>query len=85
MGLTQTYLSYLECPVCDNHFDPAAVAVTDHAIMQAQIQMAELEGIFAAPESAAALAGLKVLLHDGKVVPSERVVVFNTATGLKYT
>lgn len=62
-----------------------AVAVSDQAIMQAQDQLAELEGIFAAPESAAALAGLRVLLHDGKVDPSERVVVFNTVSGLKYT
>lgn len=62
-----------------------AVAVSDQAIMQAQDQLAQLEGIFGGPETAASLAGLKVLLHDELIDPSERVVVFNTATGLKYT
>jgi threonine synthase len=62
-----------------------AVAVSDQAIMRAQDQLAGLEGIFASPESAAALAGLKVLIHDDQIDPSERVVIFNTATGLKYT
>lgn len=62
-----------------------AVAVSDQAIIRAQDQLAGLEGIFASPESAASLAGLKVLIHDEQINPSERVVIFNTAAGLKYT
>jgi threonine synthase len=62
----------------------AAVAVSDAGILAAQRQLAEAEGIFAAPEGAATLAGLARLAADGWVQPGERVVLFNTGTGLKY-
>jgi threonine synthase len=42
------------------------------------------EGIFAAPEGAACLPALKALLASGDVDPGERVVLFNTGSGLKY-
>jgi len=38
----------------------------------------------AAPEGGAALAGLRVLAARGEVGPGDRVVVFNTGSGLKY-
>ncbi len=61
-----------------------AVAVSDEAILEAQGQLAEKEGIFAAPEGAATLAGLKQLIQAGWLQADERVVLFNTGTGLKY-
>ncbi len=61
-----------------------AVAVSDSDILMAQNRLAGLEGIFAAPEGAATLAGLEVLLRDGWIHADERVVLFNTGTGLKY-
>ena len=61
-----------------------AVAVSDEALTRAQQRLAALEGIFAAPEGAATLAALEVLLAQGWVQPHERVVLFNTGTGLKY-
>jgi threonine synthase len=61
-----------------------AVAVSDKAILEAQKQLAYREGIFAAPEGAATLAGLIELVKSGWVHPDERVVLFNTGTGLKY-
>lgn len=61
-----------------------AVAVSDSDILFAQNRLAGMEGIFAAPEGAATLAGLEVLLRDGWIKPDERVVLFNTGTGLKY-
>jgi len=61
-----------------------AVAVSDQAILQAQERLAAMEGIFAAPEGAATLAGLLQLIETGWVKPGERVVLFNTGTGLKY-
>jgi threonine synthase len=61
-----------------------AVAVTDQAILEAQQRLAAAEGIFAAPEGAATLAGLIHLLEQGWVHAEERVVLFNTGTGLKY-
>ncbi len=61
-----------------------AVAVSDQEIRAAQALMAAQEGIFAAPEGAATLAGLTKLLASGWVQPEDRVVLFNTGTGLKY-
>ncbi len=61
-----------------------AVAVSDQAILKAQSQLGRLEGIFAAPEGAATLAALHVLLERKWVAPDERVVLFNTGSGLKY-
>lgn len=61
-----------------------AVAVSDEAILAAQRLLATREGIFAAPEGAATLAGLLDLIDKGWIEPQERVVLFNTGTGLKY-
>jgi threonine synthase len=61
-----------------------AVAVSDEEILAAQTELAATEGLFAAPEGAATLAGLKKLLEQGWIHPGERVVLLNTATGIKY-
>ena len=61
-----------------------AVAVTDAAITAAQERLARTEGIFAAPEGAATLAALEQLVEQGWVQPDERIVLFNTGTGIKY-
>lgn len=61
-----------------------AVAVSDAAIRQAQAWLAQLEGIFAAPEGAATVAALQHLCKSGWIHAEERVVLFNTGTGLKY-
>ena len=61
-----------------------AVAVTDEQILAAQAQLGHREGIFAAPEGAATVAALPMLLEQGWLKPDERVVLLNTGTGLKY-
>ena len=61
-----------------------AIAVSDRSILESQKQLAGREGIFAAPEGAATLAALKELLQQGWVHPEERIVLFNTGSGLKY-
>lgn len=61
-----------------------AIAVSDASILEAQKQLAVLEGLFAAPEGAATLAAAKQLARTGWLHPDERVVVFNTGSGLKY-
>lgn len=61
-----------------------AVAVSDEAILEAQRQLGRLEGIFAAPEGAATLAALQELVKQNWLDPAERVVLFNTGSGLKY-
>ena len=61
-----------------------ALAVTDEEILSAQDEMARREGILAAPEGAACLAGLRRLLKQNWIRRDERVVLFNTGSGLKY-
>jgi threonine synthase len=61
-----------------------ALAVSDESIVRAQHEFCELEGIFPAPEGAAALAALKELARRKWIDSEERVVLFNTGSGLKY-
>jgi len=61
-----------------------AVAVTDDDIMAAVRRLATDEGIFAAPEGAAALAAYESLLAQDFLKPSDEVVLFNTGSGYKY-
>ncbi len=61
-----------------------AVSVSDAEISQAQRELAKAEGIFAAPEGAATFAALKNLIAQKWIHPDERVVMFNTGSGLKY-
>lgn len=61
-----------------------AVAVSDQDIVRYQKQLAVQEGIFAAPEGAATLAAVAQLMKDGWLQKDERIVMFNTGTGLKY-
>ncbi len=61
-----------------------AVAVSDEAILEAQRKLGRSEGIFAAPEGAATLAALAALVKNKWIEPDERVVLFNTGSGLKY-
>jgi threonine synthase len=61
-----------------------AIAVTDEEIMTAVRRMASDDGVFAAPEGAAALAAYEQLLALGFLNPEEEVVLFNTGSGYKY-
>jgi threonine synthase len=61
-----------------------ALTVTDEAVHQAWHEMSRNEGLFAAPEGAAVWAGLNRLLKVGHVHARERIVLFNTGTGLTY-
>ncbi|PYV55253.1 MAG: threonine synthase [Acidobacteria bacterium] len=60
-----------------------AVAVSDDEIRKAVRDWASVEGIFAAPEGAASLAAYRKLRGDF-LSEDDRVVLFNTGTGLKY-
>ena len=61
-----------------------AVSVTDDELIAAVKEIGSAEGIFAAPEGAACLPALKTLLARGDVDRGERIVLFNTGTGVKY-
>lgn len=60
------------------------IAVDDEAILRAQRKICYFEGIFACPEGGATLAGLEELIKIGWIKPDDKIVLFNTATGLKY-
>jgi threonine synthase len=62
----------------------SAVAVTDEELLAAVGEIGALEGIFTAPEGAACLPALRILLERGEVDRGERVVLFNTGAGVKY-
>lgn len=61
-----------------------AISVSDEAILESQGRLARQEGIFAAPEGAATLSALEKLVAMNWVLPEERIVLFNTGSGLKY-
>ena len=61
-----------------------AVSVTDTELVEAVKEIGSAEGIFAAPEGAACLPALKALLKRGEINAEDKIVLFNTGTGVKY-
>jgi len=61
------------------------IAVSDEEIMDAVSDIGKHEGLFACPEGAATYAALKKLQDEGSIDNNEKVVLFNTGSGLKYT
>jgi threonine synthase len=61
-----------------------AVAVSEEAIGQAQLDLGKLAGVYAAPEAAATWAALRPLRQRGFLQGDERVVLFCTGMGIKY-
>jgi len=62
----------------------AALAVSDAEILDAMRDWGRFEGIFAAPEGAAALVAYRKLREREFFDEQDVVVLFNTGTGLKY-
>jgi threonine synthase len=61
-----------------------AVAVDDEDMIRAVREVGSSEGLFVAPEGAACFAALKSLRATGRIDNGERVVIFNTGSGIKY-
>jgi threonine synthase len=61
----------------------AYIVVEDSAILDAMVEMAHDEAIFAEPAGSTPYAGLKQALADGLVKSEERIVVLVTGSGLK--
>jgi threonine synthase len=62
-----------------------AIASTDDVILASILDWAKHEGIFLSPEGAAATAAYDQLIASGELKPTDKVVLFNTGAGLKYT
>jgi threonine synthase len=62
-----------------------ALAFSDEVILASLQDWAKNEGIFLSPEGAAATAAYDHLLKTGFLNSEDRVVLFNTGAGLKYT
>jgi threonine synthase len=65
--------------------DGIALAFPDEKILESLKDWARNEGIFLSPEGAAATAAYDHLLANGELTLEDRVVLFNTGAGLKYT
>src|SRR5262249_41953096 len=61
-----------------------AIAITDEDMINAGVQLASDEGIYAAPEGAACVAAAQKLIESGFLNRSDRIVLYNTGSGLKY-
>lgn len=61
-----------------------AIAVDDEEMIRVARAVGATEGLFICPEGAACFAALKLLRRDKKIASGERVVVFNTGSGIKY-
>jgi threonine synthase len=61
-----------------------AIAVSDAAIEAGLKEVAREEGFLMCPEGAATYAAWKECVADGRVARTERCVLFNCASGLKY-
>ena len=61
-----------------------AITVTDAEMIRITREVGRLEGLFVAPEGAACFAALPSLIGSGAISHNERVVIFNTGSGIKY-
>jgi threonine synthase len=60
------------------------VAIDDDEMIRVAREVGASEGLFVAPEGAACFAALRLLRAEGKIANEERVVIFNTGSGIKY-
>ena len=61
-----------------------AVPVTEEDMLDAMTEMAAAEGVYACPEGAATLAAARQLRRSGEIRATDRVVIYDTGSGLKY-
>jgi threonine synthase len=61
-----------------------AISISDEEMIDAGILLAEREGIFPAPEGGACVAAVRRLLASGFLKENDRIVIYNTGSGLKY-
>jgi threonine synthase len=62
----------------------SALSVSDDEMLAEIPRVGKAEGIFFCPEGAACVAALRRLIATGWIKPAHEVLIFNTASGLKY-
>jgi threonine synthase len=62
-----------------------AIGSSDEVILASILDWAKNEGIFLSPEGAAATAAYDQLIASGELKATDKIVLFNTGAGLKYT
>ena len=83
LRIPKAYGDYLILDIL-NKSGGAAVSANDAEIMEALRHWAQVEGVFAAPEGAASLVAYRKLRASGFFATDDKVVLFNTGSGLKY-
>ena len=61
-----------------------AIAIGDEELLDAEVEVATVEGTFVCPEGAACFAAVRRLRANGFLSGTDRVVVLNTGAGIKY-
>ena len=61
-----------------------ALTVTDEELLDGMRTLARLEGLFASPESGAAVAAARKLRESGFLAAEDRTVIFSTGSGLMH-
>lgn len=61
-----------------------AIAVSDEDLLAAVKEIGKLEGLFCAPEGAACLPALRLMIEQELIAENESAVIFNTGAGVKY-
>ena len=62
----------------------SAITVSDDEMINMIDLIGKLEGFFVCPEGAATACGAKKLIENGFIDPSEKTLLLNTGSGLKY-
>ena len=68
-----------------NESDGFAISVSDNEIVEARDFVSKTEGTLLCPEGAATLAAFEKSLSEGLISNNDRVILFNCASGLKYS
>jgi threonine synthase len=61
-----------------------AIAVSDSDLLDDALALSAAQGMFAAPEGGACVAAVRKLIGSGFLKADERIVIYNTGSGLKY-
>lgn len=61
-----------------------AITISDESLLEGVYELSRHQGVYACPEGGAVWKGAQHLLASGWLKPHERIVLFNTGSGLKY-